>query len=133
MSIGEAAASSRHARAALPLPVDIDLEHVGFVNYALAQNGVSPARRLVVTAHDEALTDVRISVSIVDVTGRSLATPWERTLGEIPAGTSVTFETIDLTPDPSALVDIEEHRPGRLIVEVVDDDREARRDEDITV
>ncbi len=133
MSLGEAPAPSRHARSAPPLPVDIALDHVGFVNYALAQSGISPARRLVVTAHDESLENVTIRVGIVDVTGRSLATPWERTLAELSAGTSVTFETIDLKPDPSALLDVEEHRPGRLVVEVVDDEREARRYEDITV
>jgi lambda repressor-like predicted transcriptional regulator len=134
--IGDVAAPerSRHARSAPDLPVEVEVLHTGFVNYALSQSGISPARRIVVNNRDhEPLTGVTIRVSLAAVTGQSLATPWERSLSEIQPGQAVTFETIDLRPDPAALLEMEERRPGTLVVELFDDKREFRSEEHLDV
>lgn len=120
-------AGSRHARSAPPLPVAVTVEHAGFVNLALANSGIPLVDRIAVTnLDDSALVAVTVRASVLDVSGAALATPWERTIQAVPAGAAMPFEAVDLQPDPAALLGIEERRPGRLVVEVFDDEREVR-------
>ena len=136
MSLGEAPtpAPSRHARSAPVLPVEIDLAQTGFVNYALANSGISPVRRLTISSTaDEPLTDVAVRVAVLDSRGEALATPWSRTFAEVAPGSSVHVESVDLRPDPSALLDVEERRLGTIVVEVDDGRREGRHEQSVEV
>lgn len=136
MSLGEAPtpAPSRHARSAPVLPVEIDLRQTGFVNYALANSGISPVRRLTITNTDEEpLTDVAVRVAVLDSRGEALATPWSRTFAEVAPGTPVHVESVGLRPDPSALLDVEERRLGTIVVEVDDGRREGRLEQSVEV
>ncbi len=100
--------------------VDIEVEAVPVLTYAMAHNRIAVVRRVRLRNNGDELRGARLVAEVRDAQGR-LSQPFE-TVVDLPTGTSLELRDLDLQLDPAAMAQVEEHRPGRLTVEVLDAD-----------
>ncbi len=96
--------------------VEVEVDHLEYVYYALAHNKVPIVQRILLRAGSgKTLHDVTIRVELLE-RGQAIGQPWEREIGRLSGQT--VFQQVELILDPTRMSQVEEARPAELVVTV---------------
>lgn len=107
--------------ASQPGLVEIRLEAEPAIGFALAHSGMPVIRELqILNRSGRAFAGVRVTVELKAL-GETVGEPWDV---EVPsmAAVGLSFDNVAVRLDPVVMADLEERRPGEIIVTVSSDD-----------
>jgi hypothetical protein len=104
---------------AAPL-VHIELDVVPVISYAMAHNRIPVVQRIALRAEDYHFEGATLTVSISDAES-GVSAPFE-TLVDLVAGQDTVLTDVKVVADPAAMLQVEEQRPARITVQVLDGD-----------
>lgn len=100
--------------------VAIDIEAIAVVTYAMAHNGIDVINAVRVENRGDELRGATLRAELRDSQGR-LSKPFTELI-DLPEEAVLVLRDLKLQLDPAVMAKVEAHRPGRLVVEIVDED-----------
>src|SRR4051794_33391991 len=104
-----------------PLPPTVEATATKMLSYALAHNRVPLVSRVLITNPGRPIAGATLRLSVRDAQG-PIGSPVEL-LVDLAAGGSTVLTDVPLRVDPSAMLQVEEQRPGTIAVEVAEGDQ----------
>ena len=100
--------------------VAIEIDAIPVVTYAMAHNGIQVINAVRVVNRGDELRGATLRAELRDSQGR-LSKPFTELL-DLPVEAALVLRDLTLALDPAAMATVEAHRPGRLKVEILDED-----------
>ena len=98
----------------------IEIDAIPVVTYAMAHNGIQVINAVRVVNRGDELRGATLRAELRDSQGR-LSKPFTELL-DLPVEAALVLRDLTLALDPAAMATVEAHRPGRLKVEILDED-----------